>query len=300
MSAERVLVIIINWRQADLTEACVRWTAGLLTSGADILLIDNGSQDRSVEHLTGRFPELPFLALPENVGFAAAANMGLLRAADQGYDYALLLNNDAFPAPNMLEHLLAETGDDVALLTPKILYDDARDRLWFAGGRQHPFLLEMRDSGHGKQDGPAWSISRDVDYVLGTGLLVNLAAVGEAGWLDEHYFMYYEDLDWSIRLRAAGYRLRYVASARLYHRVSISSGGADSPGQRYHMARSSVRFFRRHAHRGQLVAIALYRTGSAIKNISRFMLRGEGQTAHAYLRGLVAGWRASGGRAAGK
>lgn len=294
MTAERVLVIIINWRQADLTNACVRWTAERLPVGAEILLIDNGSNDGSAEQLGRAFPELPLTVLRENVGFAAAANVGLRRAVEQGYDYALLLNNDAFPAPEMLSHLLGETGNDVALLTPKILYDGVRDRLWFAGGQQHRYLLEMRNSGQGEQDGPAWSVSRDVDYVLGTGLLVNLAAASKVGWLDERYFMYYEDLDWSIRLRKAGYRLRYVANARLFHRVSISSGGTDSPGQRYHLARSSVLFFRRHAHLGLPVAIVLYRTGSAIKHISRFVLTGKGETARAYLRGLIAGWRAAG------
>jgi len=293
MNDSRTLIIIINWRQPDLTAACVAQTRRLLAPGVEILLIDNGSGDGSAAQLAATFPEIPLLALPENGGFAAGANAGLRRAVDEGFDYALLLNNDAFPAPDMLERLLAETADDIALLSPKILYDDARDRVWFAGGRQHPYLLEMRDSGLEQPDGPAWSQTRDVDYLLGTGLLVNLAAARKVGWLDERYFMYYEDLDWSIRLRQAGYRLRLVADAHLYHRVSSSSGGSDSPLQRYHLARSSILFFRRHASSGLPPAIVLYRAGSAVKKIGQFILSGNVATARAYLRGLVDGWRES-------
>lgn len=292
MNSPRTCVIIINWRQPALTVECVQAVRHMTAAGVDLLLIDNGSGDGSVEHLRQALPGVPLLALPQNVGFAAAANRGLERAVGQDFDYALLLNNDAFPAGDMLSRLLAETAPDVALLSPKIFYEEAPRRIWFAGGRQHPWLLEMRDTGQGEPDGPRWAASRDVDYLLGTGLLVNLEAVGQVGWLDERFFMYYEDLDWSIRLRQAGFRLRLVADAHLYHRVSLSAGGVDSPLHRYYLARSSVLFFRRHGRLGCPPAILLYRLGSALKMVGRLALSGKLETARAYARGLVDGWRA--------
>lgn len=293
MSGTRTLVVIINWRQAEMTADCVRTVCAMTTSGAEILLIDNGSADGSVDYLSAAFPDIPLIAVSENGGFAAGANVGLRYAREAGFDYALLLNNDAFPAPDMLDELLAETSDDIALLSPVIYYEGDRDRIWFAGGRQHPRLLEMRDSGLDACDEARWHRTRDVDYLLGTGLLVNLAAVGEAGGLDERYFMYYEDLDWSIRLRQAGYRLRIVGSAHLYHRVSTSSGGHESPLQKYHLARSSVLFFRQHAHLGIPLLIFLFRAASAVRNTVWLLLSRKPRSARAYLRGLRDGWRVS-------
>jgi GT2 family glycosyltransferase len=129
---------------------------------------------------------------------------------------------------------------------------------------------------------------------VGTCLLVNLAATGDVGLLDQRFFMYYEDLDWSIRFRLAGYRLRLVAGARIYHRIGASSGGADSPKQRYLLARSSVLFFRRHARQGRPWQIAFFRLGAAAKAVAKFALRGRFDVAGAYLRGLLDGWRLAG------
>ncbi|RMG89931.1 MAG: hypothetical protein D6706_20475, partial [Chloroflexi bacterium] len=104
---------------------------------------------------------------------------------------------------------------------------------------------------------------------------------------------YYEDLDWSIRLREAGYKLRLVANAHLYHRVSFSSGGTETPLKLYHQAKSSVIFFRRHAHKGAPYLILLYRTGSTLKRLFRLLSRGKVKSAIAYLRGLKDGWHAA-------
>lgn len=108
--------------------------------------------------------------------------------------------------------------------------------------------------------------------------------------------MYFEDLDWSIRLQQAGYRLRLAAGARLYHRVAVSSGGLESPARRYHLARSGVIFWRSHQRLGNPIAIVLFRLGSAVKMMSRLVLRGQRAAAAAYWRGLVDGWRLSGRR----
>ena len=286
INVPRILVIILNGRQTAVTVECVRAVQAMAGPPPDVLLIDNGSGDGSADYLCEALPDIPLLRLDKNVGFAAGVNSGLQWAVHQQYAYALLLNNDAFPAPDMLLQLLAETAPDIAMLSPKVFYEEPTNLIWFAGGRQHTALLEMRDTGQNEADNPKWAATRDVDYLLGTGLLLNLALLDKIGLFDQRYFMYYEDLDLSIRARAAGYRLRLVGQAHLYHRVSLSSGGADSPMQRYHLARSSVLFFRRHAHRGRPTAILLYRIGSGLKIMARLLITGRWGTAVAYLRGI--------------
>ena len=290
----RTLAIVLNWKQAGITLECVGALHAMQAPFLDILVIDNGSADDSVEIFKECQMDFRLLALPENLGFAAGNNQGLQLALDEGYDYALLVNNDAFAAPDMLAKLLAEAAPDIGLLSPKIYYESEPERIWFANGRQQSLTLDLRDTGKGELDGPQWNDSRDVDYVLGTCLLVNLPAVRQVGLLDERFFFYFEDLDWSLRLRQAGLRLRLVAGAHLLHRIAFSTGGEeDSPLRRYHLAYSSVIFWRRHAHLGSPLLIVLFRLLSAIKMVTRLSLAGRWDVASAYIRGLRNGWRDS-------
>jgi len=291
---KRVLAIVLNWQQPDVSLECVQALRAMQGPLPDILVIDNGSNDNSVAALESRKEGFRLLTLPENLGFAAGNNHGLRLALEEGYDYALLINNDAFAASAMLEQLLSEAAPDIALLSPKIYYEGEPKRIWFANGRQHPITLDLCDTGQGELDGPKWMNSQDVDYLLGTCLLASLPIVREIGLLDERYYFYFEDLDWSIRFRQAGYRLRIAAGAHLTHRVAVSTGGEeDSALRRYHLARSSVQFWRRNAHFGWPWAIFLFRLLSALKMVLRLILIGRRDVALAYLQGLGDGWRES-------
>ena len=289
----RTLAITLNWRQPQVTLECVRALQALQNPELDILVIDNGSGDDSVEILKQHEPPVELLELPQNVGFAAGNNQGLQLAIDRGYDFALLINNDAFAGPELLERLLAQTGSDIGLLSPKIFYESDPDRIWFAGGRRDPLTLDVLDTGCGKPDDPQLMASRDVDYLLGACLLVNLGAARVVGLLDERYFFYFEDLDWSVRFMEDGYRLRLVADAHVCHRVAVSTGGEeDSAQRRYYLAFGSVLFWRQYAHLGNTAVIVAFRLISAVKMVSRLMLTGRWRVAAAYLRGLRDGWLA--------
>ncbi len=292
MKKPRILAITLNWQQPEMTLNCVQVLQEMEYDTLDILVIDNGSADGSVQLLQNRLPaNVNLHVMPDNLGFSSGCNVGLRQAIEDEYEYALLINNDAFAAPDMLANLLAEAAPDIALLSPKIYYESEPERIWFANGRQHPITLDLRDTGRGELDGSRWSDSHDVDYLLGTCLLVNIEAIKEIGTLDSLFFMYFEDLDWSIRLRQAGYRLRLVADAHLYHRVAVSSGGLESSSRRYYLARSSVIFWHRYAHLGSPVIVFFFRLGSGIKMVGRLLLKRETAVASAYLRGLRDGWR---------
>ncbi len=288
---KKVLIVTLNWRQAEMTVECVQALQAMIYPSVEIMVIDNGSGDESPRILKDKLTNIHIRCLPENIGFAAGSNVGLQYALNHNFEYALLINNDAFPAHDMLSILMEETAPDIALMSPKIYYEAEPERIWFAGGRQHPTLLELLNRGQGELDGTSWQSAQDVDYLLGTCLLVNLTAIKKVGLLNEQYFMYYEDLDWSIRFRTAGYRLRLIADAHLYHRAAISSGGTDSPLRRYYLARSSFIFFYSHRQQGKSWAILVFRTLNAIKQVGVLLLSGKGSVARAYLRGLHDGCR---------
>jgi hypothetical protein len=126
----------------------------------------------------------------------------------------------------------------------------------------------------------------ELDLVPFCGVLLSRTALEQVGMLDERFFMYYEDMDYSLRLRQAGLRILFVPAASMWHKVSLSSGGRDSPNERYWMARSSVQYFRKHVRGWRWLVVTPYRLGSAIKTVARLLIRGHHRSAQAYLCGL--------------
>lgn len=291
MSQPKVLAVVLNWQQPETTIACVRSLQAMEPPLPEIVVVDNGSRDESAKILSAALGPDTLILLPENLGFAGGMNAGLSHAQEHQFDFALLMNNDAFPAADMLNRLLAAVEPDIGLYSPMIFYEEAPETIWFGGGSRHPALLELRQRGRGEKFDPAAYPSRDVDYLLGTCLLVDISAVNKVGLLDERFFMYYEDLDWSIRFQQHRYRLRIVSEAHLFHQVALSSGGTDSPARRYYLARSSILFFQRYARLGRPFLIYLFRLGSALKMVMRLSLTGQMDSARAYIRGLRDGIR---------
>jgi GT2 family glycosyltransferase len=111
------------------------------------------------------------------------------------------------------------------------------------------------------------------------------------GLFDERFFLYYEDSDYCMRVRRAGFRLLVVPQARMWHRVSSSTEGSDSPTERYWMGYSSIQFFRKHVRLWQLPVIIPWRVGSIVKTLLRLVISGHPSKAFTYLRGIFGGLR---------
>ncbi len=289
-----VAVILLHWRRFEESRRCLDSLRQVRYPGPlRIYLVDNGSGDGSGARLARLFPEVRLLSLPENRGFAAAANLAADRALREGADLLLFLNNDTVVDPDFLVPLVeaAEGGPEVGAVAPKILSLHDPGRIWSVGGRAHPLTLEMVDRGDGEVDRGRWEEERERDYFTGCALLVRREAWTAVGGFDPRFFFYYEDLDLCRRLRARGYRLRLVPRSRIWHAEAASSGGLDTPWERYWKARSGVLFFRLHARPWQVPFVLLWRLGSALRTALRLALRGRWAALRAYGRGLLDGLR---------
>jgi hypothetical protein len=122
--------------------------------------------------------------------------------------------------------------------------------------------------------------------MVACALLLSRRFLTQVGLFDERFFMYYEDFDLSLRARQAGFKILLSPQAKVWHKVAVSSGGSDSPNERYWMARSSVLFFSKHVRGLRWLIVLPYRTGSAVKTVLRLALRGRAGSAWAYVRGL--------------
>jgi GT2 family glycosyltransferase len=120
-------------------------------------------------------------------------------------------------------------------------------------------------------------------------MLIKRVVFEQIGFFDERFFMYYEDSDFSLRVRKAGFRMLIVPKARMWHSVSQSSQGSNSPNERYWMGRSSVLFFRKHIHDWRWFLIIPWRVGSTMKTTFQLLRRQKSASAKAYLKGTWEG-----------
>lgn len=289
--APLVALVTLNWnRKAD--------TLDFLASCAELrypclytIVVDNCSSDGSPQAIAAAYPQVEQVLNPANLGFAAGMNAGIRRALAGGADYIFLANNDTTLEPDAIDWLVAAAEEQGAgLVAPAIYYHAAPQRIWWLGGRLRPLLLEVRRF----ERLPARHDPRPfaVDFITGCGMLISRPALERIGLFDERFFMYYEDSDFCLRAQRAGVRTLVEPRAVMYHKVAQSSGGSDSPNERYHMARSSVQYFRKHARPWQWPLIGPYRAGSALRTLWRLARARRIAAARAYLRGLRDGVRA--------
>ena len=235
-----VAAVVVSWNGRDDTLDALESLRGI-----DTVVVDNGSVDGSADAIAERFPEVELIRAGVNLGFAGGNNAGIRRALDRGADWVLLVNNDATVEPGIIEALAAaaESRPDAGVLACKVLFADS-DRLWYAGAGFNPYLGRSRHEGFGKPDEPG--TLRDTVRATGAGMAVSRAAIDKAGLLDEELFLYAEDLEWCLRIKAAGFAVVYVPDARVRHRVTAASGGAGSPTASYYEARNVLAVVERH------------------------------------------------------
>ena len=214
-------------------------------------MADNGSTDGSVEAIRSAFPDVEVVENGANLGFSGGNNAAIRRALDGGAEWVVLLNNDAEAEPGLLDAFRAAAArhPHAGVLAGKLLFPDGR--VQWAGQRVGLRTgYSGRPRGHGREDGFAFSVEGRTQRAVGALMAVSRAAIERAGLLDEDLFAYVEDVDWSLRIRAAGFECVFVPAARAVHRLSASTGGASSTATMYYGARNTLVVCERHAPLG--------------------------------------------------
>jgi GT2 family glycosyltransferase len=226
-----LVAVVLNWNGGEDTLAALASLASFET-----ICVDNGSSDGSDQAVEARFPAVELLRLGENRGFAGGTNAGLGRALDRGAEWVLLLNNDAVAEPGLAGALAAAARErpDAGLLACTVLTGDG-SAVQYAGATFRGWLGYS-----GRSSTRRASALRDVDRADGAALAVSRRAVDSAGVLDESLFAYAEDVDWSLRIRQAGFAVVLVPGAVVRHRGSASTGGRASTANLYYDTRNTI------------------------------------------------------------
>jgi len=255
-----VYILLLNWNSWKDSIEGIESCRNLSYPHFRILLVDNGSTDGSEAILRERFPEMEVIQTGANLGFAGGNNVGIRYALEQGADYVWLLNNDTVVKPDSLSALvqIAQADKTVGMVGSKIVYHGEPDLLWYAGAvvdskkPYRPFHLGLNQRDRGQYDAAC-----DTGYITGCSLLARREMIDAVGLLDDDLFLYFEDADWSARAKAAGWRLVYCPESLVYHKVSLSIGGAASPTLLYYTSRNRLYFVKRNFP-GKLIAALLY------------------------------------------
>ena len=249
MPRSLVYIIVLNWNRKKDTIACLESLLKTEYSNYTIVLVDNASSDGTVAEVREKFPSVNVIANAENLRFAGGNNVGIEHALLNGADYVVLLNNDTIVDPAFLAELVqaAENDASIGIAGPKIYYYDQPKMIWYAGGKVEYWKGWISHVGIREQDNGQYNVARDVDYVTGCCMLVKREVIERIGKLDESFFIYGEDADWSLRAARAGFRLRYVPSSMIWHKVSASSGGNLSWFKNWNKLKGQLRLMARYA-----------------------------------------------------
>jgi len=219
-----VYIIIVNWNGLNDTSECIKSIQNISYKDYNIIVIDNGSNKDESKELSIRFPEVITLRSEKNLGFSGGCNLGIRYSLEKNADYILLINNDTVVEKDFLEILIdnAVKNSSIGLAVPKINYYSKRSNIWYAGG----YISKLRGAavtkGKGKRDN-LYNENKYVTFATACCLLIDKRVINDVGLMDEKYFLYLEDADYSVRSYRSGYKILFVANSKIYHKINKST-----------------------------------------------------------------------------
>ena len=284
MKEPKIAIIIINWNTYQLTFNCLKSLKACTYNNKTIFLVDNGSKDGSGDKIALEFPDINFIKNEINEGFTGANNKALKVILKQNFDYVLLLNNDTVVKPNFLSLLEARMDSDqnLAATQPLILDFPNKNTIWNAGGSFNSFFCLFKTRFKGMIYNPKLKIDTYTQWISGCCILVKIAVIKKVGLLDNRFFIYFEDADWSIRMTNLGYKLGVVPESIIYHHSSgsnvknnTSSEGNLSPYSHYLNVRNHIYLIKKHSFLFNNLGSWLYQIFKIFSYSIYFILRGR-------------------------
>lgn len=227
----KVFIIILNWNGWKDTIDCLTSLESINYPKNDfeIILIDNASTDDSLKNLKNSIPafknKITLVENKENLGFSGGNNIGIDYAQKNKADYTLLLNSDTVADPDFLKGLVlaGEGRKSAGIIAPKIYFFDEKKTIWFNGGK-FSWVFGSDHIDFGKIDNSETTGGqKKTEFITGCAMLVKSAVFKKAGLLDERFFLYYEDVDFSLRARKSGFECVVVEHSKVWHKIPLES-----------------------------------------------------------------------------
>lgn len=283
--------IVLNWNGKQDTLECLISLRQSNCFGCHIILVDNGSIDGTVDAVRAQFPDVHIILGQSNLGFAEGNNIGIRYALENDAEYVFLLNNDTTIKPLTLMRLIevAERDPQIGILCPTIVSYVDRTKS-YVGARIYWQSGTVSDIEQSPERLPG---VLDTDYAPGCAFLIKTSVIRQIGLLDPYFFAYFEDVDWSLRCRRAGYRVVVVPQATVYHKGTMDQAGRKSPEAEFYFRRNQFLFMRKYAKWYYWIPFFKNNTRKSLERFQYLAEVEDWQHAEALLDGWWAGMNGS-------
>ena len=283
-----VSIVALNFNQTEITCAFLASTKTLTYPNFETIIIDNASTvDPSDRIQQGNYPNVRLIVSKENLGFTGGNNLGMREAKG---DYVLIVNNDTEVTPDLLEKSVAPFAQDenIGVVSPKIKFYDHPDIIQYAGFRpMNPYTGQTGAEGNQEVDRGQHDTPGETSGAHGAAMMVKREVIEKVGMFAEKFFIYYEEWDWSARIRRAGYTIYYQPEATIYHKESMTMG-KESAIKAYYHTRNRILYMRRNSEKGPLIVFTLFLVCFVIpKAILNYVRKLQFKHLKAFVNGVI-------------
>ena len=280
----RLSIITVNYN--GLKDTCALIDSITFSENLEVIVVDNASKTDEASVIANRYSQVKVIRSQENLGFAGGNNLGIKAAKGQ---YLFLVNNDTFfkdwNIQPLINHL--ESSPSIGVVCPKIRFAWGDHPIQFAGYTHlSSITVRNRAIGYGEDDRGLYDTPHPTPYAHGAAMMLKREIIDNVGLMPECYFLYYEELDWSMMITSGGYEIWYEPACTIYHKESQTTG-QNSPLRTYYITRNRLLLVKRNRTCATKYLSCFYLiiiVGT--RDILKYLVRGEFKLLRATLKGL--------------
>jgi GT2 family glycosyltransferase len=283
-----VSIVTLNWNTPKITCDFLSSIAHHNTyENIEVIAVDNGSSEDPTNAFKNAYPDVKVILTKKNLGFAGGNNVGIRAARGE---FIFIVNNDTEFTAGLLEGLLEifEDHADAGIVCPKFHYFFHKGTIEYAG-YQPVNILTGRNGmiGCREQDQGQYNDIKITSYAHGGAMMVSRKMIDEVGVMPEVFFLYYEEFDWSEKVKKKGYKIYYQPKSLIYHKESMTTGKS-SPLKTFYLTRNRILFMRRNMPLASLLIFLGYFIFFTIpKNTINFLFKGERAHLQSFWKGIM-------------
>ncbi|MCX8128610.1 MAG: glycosyltransferase family 2 protein [Clostridia bacterium] len=265
-------IIILTYNGIKNTIDCIESLKKQTYKNYDIVLVDNKSEDYTVEIVKARFRNVLVIENMENLGYAGGNNVGLSYCISMGYKYVFVINNDITLEPDALEKLIhfSESHNDVCVVGPvnHSFFNKEETQFLYSSLLMEKYEFRVyTDAENGRKE-------YETDYVNGAAMLIKTQVLKDIGLFDDNYFLFWEESDLCLRIRRHGYKCMVLTDSVIYHKESASFSDTNySPLKNYYLQRNKLYFFKKNFSTSYNFRFYLYCLDRTVKMLVKCLLK---------------------------
>ena len=279
-------IITVNYY--GIKDTCELIDSITFTDDMEVIVVDNGSVENQASIISQRYPQVKIIRSDKNLGFAGGNNLGIKAAKGK---YLFFINNDTLfrHQTSGIRHLIdrLDSSPTIGMVCPKIRFAWANHPIQYAGYTPlSKVTVRNQAIGYGEEDKGQYDTHHPTPYAHGAAMLIKREAIDKVGLMPECFFLYYEELDWSMMFTRAGYEIWYEPACTIYHKESQSTG-QNSPLRTYYITRNRLLLVKRNWHGITKYLSYTYLIGIvALRDLCKFVIKGKTDHIKAICKGI--------------